>query len=79
MRGNLAVSQLVEGGTQSFATYSYSPVVHYASPTAHNFTTSNTEKIVTGRLKRLRNALFVVNKFLGAAKTTFNGTNGRYI
>ena len=36
-------------------------------------------KILTGRLKRLRKAAFALNKFLGPAKTTFNGKNWRYI
>ena len=41
--------------------------------------TSNTVKNFTDRLKRLGKATFALNKFLGPAKTTFNGKNGRYI
>ena len=47
--------------------------------TAHNFATSNTVKILAGRLNRLRKTAFVVNKNLSPAKTTFNCKNGRKI
>ena len=53
--------------------------MHCAYPTAHNFATSNTVKILAGRLNRLRKTAFVVNKNLSPAKTTFNCKNGQKI